>query len=365
MKITLFDIFKYNLPLAKSYMAKHHKISIRSGLVLHLKNGQNHSGWGEISPLPGLHQENRDQALQQLLTIKPLLLGQEIPENLLSLSRGFETLIGKYNPMPSVRFGIETALLNLLAVKKHRSLCALLSSTYPKHISLHALLQGTKTEVQTKARELVAQGFKAFKLKVGSADKVAEDVEKVEVVRSSIGQEALLYLDANRAWRWEQALAFAKGIVDYNISYLEEPLRDYAQVSNFFKKTGIPIALDETLASMPLPSSLFPAGVKVLVLKPSVLGGFEKAMHYVRRAREYGIIPVVSSAFETGIGLSALANFAASLNQPDTTVGLGTYHWFQEDLLLQRFHPLNGQIDVEAVFMQSQHLQMEQLKKHD
>ena len=53
-------------------------------------------------------------------------------------------------------------------------------------------------------------------------------------------------------------------------------------------------------------------GVVALVLKPSVLGGFEPCAAAAAAARNRGVAAVVSAAFESGVGVAACAHLAAA-----------------------------------------------------
>ena len=78
-------------------------------------------------------------------------------------------------------------------------------------------------------------------------------------------------------------------------------------------------------------------GVTALVLKPAVLGGFERTAQLAAWAAQRGMRAVVSSAFESGLGLSQLAQLAAALEAAPgaraTQHGLATLSWFAEDVL--------------------------------
>ena len=56
-----------------------------------------------------------------------------------------------------------------------------------------------------------------------------------------------------------------------------------------------------------------------LVLKPSVLGGFEPCAAAAAAARNRGVAAVVSAAFESGVGVAACAHLAAALAPPPPT----------------------------------------------
>ena len=90
-------------------------------------------------------------------------------------------------------------------------------------------------------------------------------------------------------------------------------------------------------------------GVAALVLKPAVLGGFERTAELAAWACQRGMLAVVSSAFESSLGTAQLAQLAAALDASSgagssssssssgsgsaTQHGLATLSWFAEDLL--------------------------------
>lgn len=105
------------------------------------------------------------------------------------------------------------------------------------------------------------------------------------------------------------------------LDYLEEPCASAAEIPQFHRATGIPVALDETLddhlregggAGDLLPSIAASEGVVALVVKPSVVGGIEACGALASRAREDGLRVILSSAFESSAGLAAIAALAAA-----------------------------------------------------
>jgi O-succinylbenzoate synthase len=58
---------------------------------------------------------------------------------------------------------------------------------------------------------------------------------------------------------------------------------------------------------------------------------------------------VISAAYESGIGIAALAHYAAVFSGAETPVGLDTYNWLQEDVLAQRLPLDGGRADVNAL----------------
>ena len=72
------------------------------------------------------------------------------------------------------------------------------------------------------ARDFVAQGFRAVKLKIGRG--LGVDIEHVEAARNEIGGDIKLLVDANGAYTVSESLALAKDLVRLGVYWLEEPV---------------------------------------------------------------------------------------------------------------------------------------------
>ncbi len=155
-------------------------------------------------------------------------------------------------------------------------------------------------------------------------------------------------LDANRAWSFEEASVFARGTANLRLEYVEEPLADPSRLSSLARDYGVPVALDESLVGMQ-PRALQDHGyVRAVVLKPTLLGGISPTLLLAKRARELGIPPVISSAYETGIGTLALVALAAGIGAEEVPAGLDTYRRLAADVLCPRLNLLSARIDVKA-----------------
>jgi L-alanine-DL-glutamate epimerase-like enolase superfamily enzyme len=101
-------------------------------------------------------------------------------------------------------------------------------------------------ELQQEMRDNVAMGARAIKMKVGAVP-IREDVARVKAVRAAIGPDVKLLVDANCAYRYYQAIQFAKRIEEYDIYWFEEPVQpdDYEGHRKLAEATSIPIATGE------------------------------------------------------------------------------------------------------------------------
>lgn len=74
------------------------------------------------------------------------------------------------------------------------------------------------------------------------------------------------------------------------------------------------------------------------MLKPTLLGSLAHCEALVTRARELRLKVIVSSCFESGVGLGQLARLAGEW-APDQAPGLDTRRWLARDLLDKQGQP--------------------------
>ncbi len=359
MKIADFILYRYTLPLARPIVVKGLELTERSGFVIRLADENGHCGFGEVSPLPRFSLENLETAELQLRSLHYSLSGKEIPRDLEELSYGFTRWLERFKLVPSVRFGFETAVLNLIADSLQVPLRGVISDTYRNSLSLNGLLSGEKNEILKQAARLRQEGYKAVKLKVGQCP-LREEIRLVRDVRERIGDDVAMRLDANRAWSVNDALIFLQGVSSCGIDYVEEPVKEYRMLVTLCNKTDPPVsvALDESLMELTPEELTHLPNLKAIVLKPTLLG-FERSMQFARRALSIGIIPVVSSGFETSIGLIVLAELAAVLNTDDIPVGLDTTDWFKDDLLVEPLKIRRGQLSLSNSVVRPDHVRLD------
>lgn len=335
------------------------ELATRTGCILALHENSGTVGYGEIAPLPGLHTEGLEEAFVQLRTAVPLLLHRQLPHPLTELT----SILDALSPLfPTVRTGLEMALFNVLAQHTNTPLPRLFAPISHSTIPLNALLSGSHETMERDTRALAQDGYTVFKIKVGRLP-IEQEIETVRYIRTIVGNNAVLRLDANRSWSLPAAITFGKAVASCGIAYIEEPLTDTALLPDFFRATGIPIALDESLAfGQTLPS--IQKHVQALVLKPAVIGGIGRTMELIALARQHGIQAVLSSAFETGVALSFYSCLAAIANTSESACGLDTYKHLACDVLEQPFAATHGRVHVDTAWQHAQALRADMLQDY-
>jgi O-succinylbenzoate synthase len=348
VRLAGFDLYRYELPLTEPLALKGATLRHREGLLVELTGEGGAAGWGEASPLPGFSREGLDETARQLRHLASYMVGREAADDWIDPDGSFSRELDAMDLAPSVRFGFELAVWNLYVASRGKSLPELVTSHPRATVPVNALISGSPDEALEEARRARAAGYEAVKLKVG-ARSVEEDVGLVRALNEELGDAVSLRLDANRAWSVEEAEGFARDTTGLRFEYVEEPLADPYLLSPFTQNYDVPVALDESLAGME-PEALQDHGyARAVVLKPTLLGGISRTLRFASQASYLGIKPVISSAYETGVGTAALVALAAGIGDREVPAGLDTYRRLAEDVLRPPLDLPVARVDVRAM----------------
>ncbi|MCB1115895.1 MAG: hypothetical protein KDK71_05430 [Chlamydiia bacterium] len=135
-------------------------------------------------------------------------------------------------------------------------------------------------------------------------------------------------VDMNEQWDLESALAFAKQFP--KLDYFEEPLKRGEAKTDF----PYPVALDESLRTNH-PHD-YPK-IKMHVIKPMLQG-------YPLPKKIKGVDFILSSSYESELGIYQLAKLAKRLKLPEKPMGLGTCHLFEEPLFEEEITMRKGHL---------------------
>lgn len=204
-------------------------------------------------------------------------------------------------------------------------------------VPVNGLLGGPVDWVLAEGRRLRDAGYETVKLKVGRRG-VEEDAALVWALREVLGEAVGLRLDANRVWSFREAARFAQATEDAGYEYIEEPLDDPSGLKDLAREHGVPVALDESLVGMAPGELAAHDYARAVVIKPTLAGGISRALRFAEEARSLGLTPVISSAYEAGVGTEALVALAAATGGGKVAAGLDTYRRLGADVL---YPPLN------------------------
>ncbi|MBW4093898.1 MAG: mandelate racemase/muconate lactonizing enzyme family protein [Acidobacteria bacterium] len=189
--------------------------------------------------------------------------------------------------------GLDLALWDLAARNAGISVPGLLGQrresveVYGSGVNLHYTLE----ELLAQAERWVASGHSAVKIKVGKPD-IAEDVERVAAVRSVIGPDRALMIDANQRWDLPTSIRALARLEQFNLHWLEEPIRadDLWAYRRLGKHSSVPIALGENVHTIQRFRDFIDAEA-VDIIQPNIVrvGGITPFRRIVELARTHSI----------------------------------------------------------------------------
>jgi len=269
-------------------------------------------GIGECSIIPGLSPEfNSFEEYEQKLN--------EVCENL-------STDVSAWS---SIKFGIETALLDLKNGGK-RIYFENKFSRGEQKIDINGLVwMGDKNFMLQQIDTKIKAGFTTIKMKIGAID-FSTEIELLKYIRKQYSAKKLtLRVDANGAFVLKEALEKLKILSSLDIHSIEQPIKagNWSEMKELCKIAPIDIALDEELIGIHSFSEkrelLQTIQPPFIILKPSLHGGISGCREWISLANEFNIKWWITSALESNIGLKAICQFVAEY---DITLpqGLGT-----------------------------------------
>jgi L-alanine-DL-glutamate epimerase-like enolase superfamily enzyme len=266
-------------------------------------------GTGECCLNSAVPNESHERIVSAAKKLAPILLGKN-PRNIQIITALMDQLL-KGNA--SVKSAFDMALYDLLAKLAELPLYVFLGGDDSKSIFTDMTVSIlSKEKMAEKAIQFVEDGFKVLKIKLG--DKSPEkDIERMKAIRSAIGAEVPLRIDANQGWNLLSALEALNGMSDYNIQHCEEPLpadnfRDQAVLR---AQSPILIMADESAFNhYDTFRILAEKRADLINIKLGKSGGINHAMKMAGISQAAGVDCQVGTFSETRLGVSAAAHFA-------------------------------------------------------
>ena len=284
------------------------------------KAAPDRKGIGEAGPLPGL-------SIDKIEDVGPVVKNFVDRINAGSITSDADIIDSVSRNFPSVRFAIETALIDL----RNGGTRNLFSNsfTHGSPIPINGLIwMGDMDFMMTQISEKIASGFRCIKLKVGGLN-FDRECDILDYIRKRYFREDIVIrLDANGAFKLDDVLFKLEELAKFNVHSIEQPIKPgLAEMKSLCRKTPIPIALDEELIGkfttkekVELLDEIAP---QFIILKPTLLGGFSQCREWIDLAEKRGIGWWMTSALESSIGLNAIAQFTGEY-QTNMYQGLGT-----------------------------------------
>ena len=327
------ELEPFSLELRSPLATAKGSLTHREGFLVSIEY-DGHHGVGEATPLPGWTESHGECRTA-------LARAADIAEEL-----DWGIALAKTDA-PAARHGLSLALAEARARRVKKPLYRHLNDDrLVRSVPVNATI-GDKPLAKTveAATAAVDEGFDALKLKVG-ARPVEKDIERLRAVREAVGEGVELRADANGAWTLDEAEHAFEALAAVGVAYIEQPLPAEELVGHTKLRGGpVDVALDEALTEYSIDEILSELAADVLVIKPMVVGGIDRARDIATTAREVGVDPVFSTTVDAVVARTGAVHLAASL--PDVRAsGLATASLLAEDLSADPAPVTDGTVEV-------------------
>lgn len=294
MRITDINAIPVSIPLDEPVAFATQVVEERDHAVVYVKTDEGIEGVGYTLGYGGA--ELITTAVEDLLA--PLIIDEDPNDTEKIWREMFDSTvqIGRKGVLLRAISIIDIALWDIKAKFANQPLYKLLganSEKVPAYASGGYYREGKELDgLQEELKRYQNRGHDTFKIKVGG-ESLEKDIERVQLARETIGEEATLLLDANGKWdhKWE-AVNACKKFEPYNPFFIEEPVMpDSISLMKSINETlDYPVAAGELEFSRYGFVELMREGA-VDIIQPdvTVVGGITEWMRVAHTAASYDI----------------------------------------------------------------------------
>lgn len=313
--------FKFDAGTSRGILRQHRVVFLK----IYQSSKPEIAGYGEVAPLVGLSPETVEEVMEALPIVMEKLAKHAMPIDEDDVWHLVDHLASM--DLPSLRFGLESALLDLVNGGQKR-LFENDFSEGKRDIPINGLIwMGEESFMKAQIAQKLQAGFKCIKMKVGAID-FDQELRLIAMLREQ-SESLMIRVDANGAFPVNEVFSRLSELEKYKVHSIEQPIMpgQWEAMQLICKRTPVPIALDEELIGLPefsqkqeLLKMLRP---QYIILKPTLLGGFKQTLEWIRLANQMQIGWWLTSALESNIGLNAISQFAGNFSDIGYQ-GLGT-----------------------------------------
>jgi muconate cycloisomerase len=181
-------------------------------------------------------------------------------------------------------------------------------------------------DLLSHTRSLVDEGYTHFKVKIGTG--VAEDVERIRVLREALDETIWIAVDGNSAYTPDQAIELCRALESYGVSLVEQPTnyRDLDGLARVTAASAIPIMADQYVKDAASALKLCQArAAHVVSIKATKMGSIDECRRVAEICQAFGIRVHIGGSAVPCVVDAAQVHLAASLPGVDEECEVGEF----------------------------------------
>ncbi|MBI2874880.1 MAG: mandelate racemase/muconate lactonizing enzyme family protein [Firmicutes bacterium] len=326
MKITKMRIFCLDIPMSNpatfTFYGDQVSVDTANQVGVKLVNDEGVEGWGLTSPVPPYHGMTAGMIIEALKFLTPFVEGQD-PTNIERIHDVMDWALRGSQP---AKCAVDLALYDLVGKATGLPAYALLGGKRRDDFETTFTLPSGRggriwsmDELASEARGLLARGFRAFEVHIGTAPGKGfhQDLERIATIRGAVGDQAAIDADAHRNWTVKEAILAVRELERYNVM-IEQPVATLDEMAEVRRSVGATIIADEGCQT-------WEDGVEIIkreaadafCIKPIKAGGLYKAKRLAILAESFGLLTRVDGVPGEGkLSNGASAHLVLTLKHP-------------------------------------------------
>jgi len=310
MKITKVEAVPFGIQLTEPFRIAIGTTTSTMGILVRIHTDENTVGIGEGAPARLITGETQEGAIDVVNKyFAPMLIGKAPFEISKLIAQMDEVIIGN----SSAKAAVDMALYDILGKATSKPLYDLLGG-YVHDVSTDCTIGIKKPEEMARdARAIVEKGFNTIKVKIGVDAK--EDIERVRMIRKTVGDDTIIRVDANQGYDAKTAIGVAQRLERYNIQLIEQPVPawDIEGLAMVRHAVNVPIMADESVHTPQDAVQIIRRDAADMInIKLMKAGGIFRGKQIATIAEAAGIPCMIGCMLETRVSITAAAQLAVS-----------------------------------------------------
>ena len=311
MKIQEIQIGKVSIPLKKPFKTALRQVTSAEDIIIKVIANTGETGFGNAPPTAVITGDSQDSIIAAIRdTLGPKIIGLEI-DNLEGIMTALDVgMLHNHSAKAALVIAVYDLFGKCFGIPLYKlfgGYCRSLETDLT--ISLNA-----PEEMVRDSLEAVAEGYTALKLKVGNEP--ALDIKRVQAIRSAVGRDIKIRLDANQGWSAKEAVRTIRRFEadGLDIELIEQPVKahDFEGLKYVTDHVETDIMADESAFG---PFEVFQLlGMRacdLLNIKLMKAGGLHNALKIANFAETLGVQCMMGCMLESKVGITAAASLAA------------------------------------------------------
>jgi L-Ala-D/L-Glu epimerase / N-acetyl-D-glutamate racemase len=284
-------------------------VELAENFLVRLRTADGVVGLGEGSPFSPITAETQQSAVVMAKQLGETLRGRDP----FTIARIVADMDAFAPGNPSSKAALEMAVWDLCGKITGQPVCCLLGRYRDTFETDKTMFLESPDAMARTAREIVGQGFKILKVKVGESPD--EDTARIRAIREAVGPNIRLRVDANQGWTPAEAVKCLRQIGKYEIEFAEQPgvSWDWAGMKFIRDNVPMPVMADESVhVEHDALDGIRENAIDLINIKLMKSGGILHAMRIADVAAAADLKCMVGCMSESKLGVTAGAHLVCA-----------------------------------------------------